>query len=111
MNVGGNVYATELLKSLVLERMEVPKLSARGQLSVPHVTNLQAEPSSMHRLYGTADPNPLKAAYARNCLLAGRPMSTATSCGRSSRDYFSVSTICPMKSAGGATMQVRQAWR
>jgi hypothetical protein len=33
---------------------------------------LADEPASIHRLYGTDDPNPLKAAYARNCLLARR---------------------------------------
>ena len=33
---------------------------------------LAAESASTHRLYGTGDPNKLKAAYARNCLLARR---------------------------------------
>ncbi|HHK41315.1 MAG TPA: DUF1501 domain-containing protein, partial [Planctomycetaceae bacterium] len=38
----------------------------------PEVSNLSAEPASTHRLYGTEDSNQLKAAYARNCLLARR---------------------------------------
>ena len=42
------------------------------QLSAPEVANLAAEPASVHKLYGTEDPNRLKAAYARNCLLARR---------------------------------------
>jgi uncharacterized protein (DUF1501 family) len=42
------------------------------QLSAPEVMDLAAEPESVHRLYGTSDANPLKAAYARNCLLSRR---------------------------------------
>ena len=34
--------------------------------------DLGSESAATHRLYGTDDPNPLKAAYARNCLLARR---------------------------------------
>ncbi len=48
------------------------ELAARMQLSAPEVSNLSAEPASIHRLYGTEDSNQLKAAYARNCLLARR---------------------------------------
>lgn len=53
-------------------RINAYELAARMQLSGPDVLNLTAEPSSIHQLYGTDDPNPLKAAYARNCLLARR---------------------------------------
>ena len=53
-------------------RMAAYELSARMQLSAPEVANLAAEPRSIHKLYGTDDENTLKAAYARNCLLARR---------------------------------------
>ena len=53
-------------------RIEAYQLAARMQLSAPEVTDLSAESRSTHRLYGTDDPNSLKAAYARNCLLARR---------------------------------------
>ncbi|MCH2114109.1 MAG: DUF1501 domain-containing protein [Pirellulales bacterium] len=53
-------------------RMESYRLAARMQLSAPEVTNMSGEtPATLH-LYGTEDANPLKAAYARNCLLARR---------------------------------------
>lgn len=53
-------------------RINAYQLAARMQLSAPAVANLDAEPRSMHQFYCTDDPNPLKAAYARNCLLARR---------------------------------------
>jgi hypothetical protein len=53
-------------------RMAAYELAARMQLSAPEVSNLKSEPRSMHQLYGTEDPNQLKAAYAKNCLLARR---------------------------------------
>jgi hypothetical protein len=53
-------------------RMAAYELAARMQLSAPEVTDLAAEPDSIHQLYGTDDANRLKAAYARNCLLARR---------------------------------------
>jgi hypothetical protein len=53
-------------------RIAAYELAARMQLSAPEVADFAAEPESMHRLYATTDPNPLKAAYARNCLLARR---------------------------------------
>jgi hypothetical protein len=48
------------------------ELAARMQLSAPEVTDLGAEPDHVRKEYGTSDPNPLKASYARNCLLARR---------------------------------------
>ena len=48
------------------------ELAARMQLSTPEVTDLSKESTATRRLYGADDPNPLKAAYARNCLLARR---------------------------------------
>jgi hypothetical protein len=53
-------------------RIAAYELAAKMQLSAPEVVELSDEPASIHRLYGTDDPNPLKAAYARNCLLARR---------------------------------------
>ena len=53
-------------------RIAAYELAGRMQVSAPEVTDLSSEPSSIQRLYGTDDPNPLKAAYARNCLLARR---------------------------------------
>jgi hypothetical protein len=53
-------------------RMEAYQLAARMQLSAPEVMDLAAESQATHRLYGTDDANRLKAAYARNCLLARR---------------------------------------
>ena len=48
------------------------QLAAKMQLSAPEVADLGRETKATHARYGTDDPNPLKAAYARNCLLARR---------------------------------------
>jgi hypothetical protein len=54
-------------------RISSYELAARMQLSVPGVTDLSTEPESVLRLYGADDgTNPLKAAFARNCILARR---------------------------------------
>jgi uncharacterized protein (DUF1501 family) len=53
-------------------RMAAYALAGRMQLTAPESTDLGAEPVHIHRLYGTDDANALKAAYARNCLLARR---------------------------------------
>ncbi len=53
-------------------RMSVYELAARMQLSAPEVTELARESTATHRRYGSDDPNRLKAAYARNCILARR---------------------------------------
>jgi len=53
-------------------RIAAYELAARMQLSAPEVSNLAAESRSVHQAYGTDDANKLKAAYARNCLLARR---------------------------------------
>ena len=47
-------------------------LAARMQMKAPEVSDLAREPQHIHALYGTQDANALKAAYARNCLLARR---------------------------------------
>lgn len=48
------------------------ELAAKMQLTAPEVSDLSREPAHIHELYGTNDPNELKAAYARNCLLSRR---------------------------------------
>jgi uncharacterized protein (DUF1501 family) len=53
-------------------RMAAYELAARMQLAAPEVSDLSREPRHIHALYGTDDQNALKAAYARNCLLARR---------------------------------------
>ena len=56
----------------LLARMQAYELAARMQLAASQVSDLSRESQSTHDLYGTSDSNPLKAAYARNCLLARR---------------------------------------
>jgi hypothetical protein len=53
-------------------RLAAYELAARMQLSAPEVSDLRRERAETHQLYGTQDANRLKAAYARNCLLARR---------------------------------------
>jgi hypothetical protein len=53
-------------------RVAAYELAARMQLSAPEAADLSRESAAMQRFYGADDPNPLKAAYARNCLLARR---------------------------------------
>ena len=53
-------------------RISAYALAGRMQLSAPQVMNLDGETAATHSLYGTDDGNKLKAAYARNCLLARR---------------------------------------
>jgi Protein of unknown function (DUF1501) len=48
------------------------ELAARMQLAAPEVTALDSESPATRSLYGIDDANPLKAAYAKNCLLARR---------------------------------------
>ncbi|MBY0522040.1 MAG: DUF1501 domain-containing protein [Gemmataceae bacterium] len=53
-------------------RITAYELAGKMQLSAPQVMNLAGETATTHKLYGTDDSNTLKAAYARNCLLARR---------------------------------------
>ena len=63
-------YAGE---SELAARIASHELAARMQLSVPEVSDLSAEPAHVLRAYGADDSgNPLKAAFARNCILARR---------------------------------------
>ncbi len=47
-------------------------LAARMQLAVPQVADLASEPAHVLRLYGADSPLALKAAFAKNCILARR---------------------------------------
>ncbi|MEQ1841191.1 MAG: DUF1501 domain-containing protein, partial [Verrucomicrobiales bacterium] len=54
-------------------RISSYELAARMQLSVPEVTDLSTEPASLLKEYGADDTsNPLKASFAKNCILARR---------------------------------------
>lgn len=49
------------------------ELAARMQLSVPEISDLSTEPAHILKMYGADDPsNKIKAAFARNCILARR---------------------------------------
>jgi hypothetical protein len=49
------------------------ELAARMQLSVPEISDLSTEPAHVLRAYGADDTrNPLKAGFAKNCILARR---------------------------------------
>lgn len=57
----------------LLARIASYELAARMQLSVPRIGDLSTEPAHLLRRYGADDAtNPLKAAFARNCILARR---------------------------------------
>ena len=54
-------------------RISSYELAARMQLSIPHVSNIAGESLTTLRQYGADDAqNTLKAAFARNCILARR---------------------------------------
>ena len=48
------------------------ELAAKMQLSAADVGDLSRESAATHALYGTQSANPLKAGFAKNCLLARR---------------------------------------
>jgi len=72
-------------------RMAAYALAARMQLSAPEVSDFASEPISVHQLYGTTDPNKLKASYAKNCLLARRLVE---------RDVRYVNLYCSSRASG-----------
>ena len=72
-------------------RVAAYELAARMQMSAPEVSDLSLETASTHRFYGTDDSNKLKAAYARNCLLARRLLE---------RDVRYVSLFCASRASG-----------
>ena len=53
-------------------RIAAYELAGRMQISAPEATDFAAESVGTKKLYGVDDPNPLKAAYAKNCILARR---------------------------------------
>lgn len=53
-------------------RISAYELAGRMQVSAPQVTDFKSEPQHIHQLYGSDSHNELKAAYARNCILARR---------------------------------------
>jgi hypothetical protein len=53
-------------------RISSYELAARMQLSAPEVGDLSGESGATKKLYGLDSPNPLTAAFGRNCLLARR---------------------------------------
>lgn len=53
-------------------RIAAYELAARMQLSAPVVTDISRESAATLKLYGADSDNPLKAAYARNAILARR---------------------------------------
>jgi hypothetical protein len=53
-------------------RIAAYELAGRMQLRAAEVADLSREPRATHRAYGTDDPNPTTAGFARNCLLARR---------------------------------------
>jgi len=73
LNFINNEHATAHAENDELRaRMAAYELAAKMQLTAPEVSDLTHEPKHVHDLYGTNDPNKLKAAYAKNCLLARR---------------------------------------
>ncbi len=72
-------------------RIAAYELAARMQLSAPEVSDLTQESRATRELYGTDDANPLKAAYARNCLLARRLLE---------RGVRYVSLFCASRASG-----------
>lgn len=72
-------------------RIGAYELAAKMQVSAPEVSQLENETQETHRLYGTQDGNKLKAAYAKNCLLARRLLE---------RDVRYVSLFCASRASG-----------
>lgn len=72
-------------------RVAAYQLAAKMQMSAPEVSDLSKESQETHSLYGTSDENPLKAAYARNCLLARRLLE---------RDVRYVNLYCASRASG-----------
>ena len=59
--------------SQLAARISSYELAAKMQLSVPEVSDLSTEPQSIVKMYGADDAtNPLKASFAKNCILARR---------------------------------------
>ena len=85
MSASSDVATRDLLKKLndehlkrhpgdeqLAARIASYELAARMQLRAAEVGNLSGESAATRALYGVEDANPLKAGFARNCLLARR---------------------------------------
>ncbi len=62
--------------SSLAARIASYELAARMQLTVPEIADLSSEPEHILRMYGADSPNETKAAFARNCILARRLISS-----------------------------------
>lgn len=72
-------------------RIQAYELAGRMQMSAPEVSDLDSEPEYIQSMYGCDSSNNLKAAYARNCLLARRLLE---------RDVRYVSLYCASRASG-----------
>src|SRR5262249_23066210 len=72
-------------------RIAAYQLAAKMQTAAPEAADFAQEPAHIAKLYGLDDPNPLKAAYARNCLLARRLLE---------RDVRYVNLFCASRASG-----------
>jgi len=62
-------------------RISSYELAAKMQLSVPEVSDISTEPAHVLKMYGADDTeNDLKAAFARNCILARRLLEKGVRC-------------------------------
>lgn len=89
--LNSNFAAENPAESDLQARVAAYELAAKMQLSAPEVSDLSRESASAHKEYGTQDENPLKAAYARNCLLARRLLE---------RDVRYVNLYCASRASG-----------
>ena len=53
-------------------RVSSYELTAKMQSSVPDISDLSKESPSIIKQYGADDPDPIRASFARNCILARR---------------------------------------
>lgn len=91
MRLNENFAAAHPAETDLQARIAAYQLAARMQLSAPEVSDLSRESAEVHKLYGTEDKNPLKAAYARNCVLARRLLE---------RDVRYVNLYCASRASG-----------
>lgn len=56
------------------------ELAAKMQLSVPEVSDVSKESAATLKAYGADDPNPIKAGFAKNCILARRLLERGVRC-------------------------------
>ena len=72
-------------------RLAAYELAAKMQMAAPEATDFTRESATTLKEYGVDDTNPLKAAYARNCLLARRLLE---------RDVRYVNLYCASRASG-----------